>query len=82
VAELHDEQLFKQPPLLYGDCPICFLRMPTHRAGVRYMPCCGKAICSGCIYAPVYDDQGNKVDKKCPFCRISSLTTNEEVLID
>jgi len=46
------------------------------------MPCCGKAICSGCIYAPVYDDQGNKVDKKCPFCRISSLTTNEEVLID
>ena len=27
IAELHDEQLFTQPPPL-EDCPICFLRMP------------------------------------------------------
>jgi len=30
VAELHDEALFKQPPLEHGDCPICFLRMCHH----------------------------------------------------
>jgi len=29
AAKLHDEALFKQPPLLYEDCPICFLRMPS-----------------------------------------------------
>ena len=80
VAELHDKELFKQPPPK-EDCPICFLRMPTHRAGVRYMSCCGKVVCSGCIYAPVYDNQGNEVDtEKCPFCRTPAPTTNEEVL--
>ena len=30
AAELHDEKLFKQPPLEYGDCPICFQRLPTN----------------------------------------------------
>ena len=29
VAELHDEKLFAQPPPL-EDCPICFLRVPSH----------------------------------------------------
>ena len=36
-------------------------------------------ICSGCIHAPVYDNEGNEVDKyKCPFCRIPTPYTNEE----
>ena len=70
VAELHDEKLFKDPPSQYGDCPICFERLPTLETGRRYKTCCGKTICSGCSYAPVYDNQGNKVDnEKCPFCR-------------
>ena len=70
AAELHDIELFKQPPPL-EDCPICFLRMPSLNTGWKYMPCCGKVICCGCCYAPAYDDQGNKVDnEKCPFCRI------------
>ena len=69
AAEKHDEELFKQPPQLEGDCPICFLRMPTLASGYKYMSCCGKVICSGCIRAPLYDNQGNKVDnQKCPFC--------------
>jgi len=78
VAELHDEKLFKQPPPK-EDCPICFLRLPYLNIGSRYMSCCGKVICSGCMYAPVYDNQGNKVNnKKCPFCRTPDPTTQEE----
>jgi len=43
------------------------------------MSCCGKIICSGCFYAPVYDNQGNKVDKrKCAFCRTPASTSEEE----
>ena len=68
VAELHDEALFKQPPQK-EDCLICFLRLPSLESGWRYYSCCGTVICSGCIHAPVYDNNGNKVQRKCPFCR-------------
>jgi len=81
VAELHDIELFKQPPPQHGDCPICFIRLPTRKSGYRYMTCCGKEICSGCLYAPLYDNQGNEVDnKKCPFCRVPTPTSKEEML--
>jgi len=80
AAELHDERLFKQPPPK-NDCPICFLLLPSMKTGYRYMSCCGKVICSGCMYAPVYDDQGNKVDnQKCPFCRTPAPKSIEEAL--
>jgi len=79
AAEVHDEKLFKQPPV--EDCPICFLRMPYIDTGSQYMTCCGKVICTGCIYAPVYDDQGNELAKKtCPFCRASRPSSDEEAL--
>jgi len=61
AAELRDEKLFKQPPPQYGDCPICFLRLPLMNSGSRYQSCCGKVICSGCFHAPVYDNQGIKL---------------------
>ena len=61
AAELHDIELFKQPPS-DDDCPICFLQLPSLGTGRRYQTCCGKVVCSGCIYAPVYDNQGDKVD--------------------
>ena len=81
AAELHDEKLFKQPPNPYEDCPICFLRMPTLETGRRYMTCCGKKICSGCCYAPVYDNQGNEIDNtKCAFCRTPAPTSEEEMI--
>ena len=81
VAELHDEKLFKQPPPKDDDCPICFLRLPLLGTGRIYMECCGKLICSGCIYAPIYDDKGNEVDnQKCPFCRTPPPTSAEENL--
>jgi len=78
IAEQHDEELFKQPPPK-EDCPICFLRIPTLKTGRRYYACCGKVICSGCVHAPVYDDQGNVVDnQKCPFCRTPWPKSDEE----
>ena len=76
-----DEELFKHPPNPYGDCPICFIRLPTLDIGRRYMSCCGKIICSGCVHAPLYDDQGNEIDnEKCPFCRVSFLESDEETI--
>jgi len=81
AAKLHDEALFKQPTQLYGDCPICFLRLPSLDMGKRYMSCCGKVICSGCDHAPLYDNQGNEVNnEKCPFCRIPEPNSNEEAI--
>ena len=78
-AKLHDKELFKQPPLK-EDCPICFLVLPLNPTGSRYMSCCGKTVCSGCCHAPLYDNQGNKVDnKKCPFCRTRAPTSDEEL---
>ena len=78
-TKISDEELFKQPPA--EDCSICFLRMPTLDTGWRYQSCCGKVICNGCIYSPVYDNQGNEVDKhKCPFCRTPTPTSYEEMI--
>ena len=78
VKELHDEKLFKQPPP-EEDCPICFLLLPSLKTGSKYYACCGKVVCSGCVYAPVYDDQGNEVyDEKCPFCRTKLPKLDEE----
>ena len=81
VAKLHDEELFKQPPPL-DDCPICMIQLPSlNPSGKKYMACCGKTICSGCAYAPVYDNQGNEVDDDlCPFCRVPQPESDEEVI--
>jgi len=80
AAKLHDEKLFKQPPAA-EDCQLCFIRLPTLCTGRKYYECCGKEICSGCIHAPVYDNQGNVVDnQKCAFCRVpTSIGKNEEL---
>jgi len=84
AAELLDIELFKQPPNPNGDCPICFLRMPLMNSGSRYQSCCGKVICNGCVYAPVYDREGNKVDNDkqnaCAFCRVVAPKTDEEAI--
>ena len=81
VAELHDEELFKQPPSLHEDCPICMIRLPSMITGTVYMECCGKVICRGCYHAPVYDNQGNKVDnEKCHYCRTLWASSDEEMV--
>ena len=80
AAELYDEELFKQPPPEYGDCPICMIRVPSLYTGWRYQTCCGKVICSGCAYAPVYDNEGNVVADTCPFCRTSTPISDAEIV--
>ena len=75
-AEISDEELFKQPPSQYEDCPICFLLLPSLDMGRKYYSCCGKRICNGCSYAV-------KKTKKtaislCPFCRAPTHTSEEE----
>ena len=80
VAEMHDEELLKEPPPLYGDCPICFLQLPTMDSGRRYHECCGKMVCSGCSHADVYDNHGNIIaEEKCPFCRTPVPTDEENI---
>ena len=76
VAELHDEALFKQPPLK-EDCPICFIPLPWLGKGSKYKTCCGKDICSGCIHAVALRDKGVGL---CPFCRTPIHTSHEEVI--
>ena len=81
AAALHDIELFKEPPSQHGDCPICFVRIPNLNSGWKYQLCCGKHICSGCLHAPLYDNQGNEIDnKKCPFCRSLPPYTDEEIV--
>ena len=73
VAELYDEKLFKEPPPR-EDCPICFLPLPFDASGSTFNPCCGKHICSGCIYA--MSERG--VGKLCAFCRTPGAKSEEE----
>jgi len=76
VAELHDEKLFQQPPPL-EDCPICMIRLPSLESGQVYMPCCGKVICRGCVYA--FQSRATKKEHDiCPFCRTLPAITYEE----
>ena len=76
AAELHDEALFKQPPLPFDDCPICFLRMPSSISGSTYMSCCGKVICCGCIYANANSDPDKQL---CAFCRTPAPELEETI---
>ena len=75
VAELHDIKIFKQPPPK-EDCPICFLPLPSLLSGSKYKSCCGKIICSGCIYAVRLRDNGVGL---CPFCRTPTPDSEEEI---
>jgi hypothetical protein len=81
-AELHEEQLFKQPPPP-EDCPICFLRLPTLASGSVYMACCGKVIDdkgSNVTDAPT-KDRGNIIsERKCPFCRTQAPPSEKEMI--
>ena len=73
--ELHDIELFKQPPP-NEDCPICMLSLPELESGSKYNSCCGKILCSGCVHAVEKreDDQG-----LCPFCRTPRPSSAENM---
>ena len=75
AAELHDMWLFKQPAP-NEDCDICMLPLPPLHTGKKCKGCCGKDICSGCIYAVAIRDGGVGL---CPFCRTPTPTLEEIV---
>ena len=75
AAELRDEELFRQPTL-EEDCLICMLRLPNLQTGMKYKSCCGKVICSGCIYEVAKRYRGFL----CPFCRDPEATSDAEYI--
>jgi len=75
VAELHDEQLFKEPPSR-EECPICMSPLPYGGNTATFMTCCGKVICHGCIFTMKKSGGGKDL---CPFCRIPDVFYQEHV---
>ena len=75
-AELFDEKLFKEP-LPPEECPICFLPLPIGAGGSTFNPCCGKHICSGCIYA-MAERRVSGAKDICAFCRTPVGNSDEE----
>ena len=58
------------------ECPICLIPHPINDNETRFMPCCGKKICSGCVYKNVITQVKKGIspqkahdDYKCAFCR-------------
>ena len=77
VAELHDEQLFKDHPPR-EECPICLLPLPSIDQTI-FKSCCGKTICKGCILEMIKSEirqelkkgrNRESVKQLCPFCRM------------
>ena len=78
VAELHDEALFREPPPR-EDCPICFIPLQIDGRQKAFKSCCGKVICSGCIYAMFDEARGRDGEVGiCAFCRTPMATSDEE----
>lgn len=70
-TETDDIDIFA-PIVLREECPICLLLHPINEGEVQFMPCCGKKICSGCVYKNVIteDEKGATAEEfKCAFCR-------------
>ena len=57
------------------ECPICMVVMPLNSSMQTYMQCCGKVICSGCVYAHHKVD----ADGACPFCRHLAPDSDEKI---
>ena len=72
VAELHDEQLFKE--VEPEECPICMLPLPHDNKTSTFKTCCGKLICDGCMYAMALSE-GKDL---CAFCRTPPPSSDEE----
>ena len=77
VAELHDEELFKEHPPT-DDCPICFLPLPLDTRQFAFKSCCGKLICNGCIYAMKKEARGRGKIGLCAFCREPNPRSDED----
>jgi len=83
VAELRDEQLFKDHPTP-KECPICLLPMLDADLSI-FKSCCGKVICGGCLGAMIDSDLQQFGEEKvmnkrqpCPYCRMPLPVDNDE----
>ena len=74
-----DEDLFKEPPS-NEECPICFRPLPSADSGITYHGCCGKEICTGCLYAFAKTVVEEDCRDLCPFCRTPGAASDEEII--
>ena len=74
-----DEDLFKEPPL-NEECPICFRPLPSADSEITYHGCCGKEICTGCLYAVAKTVVEEDCCHLCPFCRTPAVASDEETI--
>ena len=82
ISNDDDDKLFQDPPPK-EDCPICLLPMPHENGvcGVRitYMPCCGKTLCCGCMFAANKEIVKGNIKDWCACCR-TPLPENDKEL--
>jgi len=71
-TSITDQELFKKPPPK-DECSICFIQLPILETGFKYNPCCGKVICSGCVYGNI------RLGDLCPFCRAPATDFEESI---
>ena len=76
LAELHEEQLFKD--VEPDECPICFLPMPIETDATTFKSCCGKVICNGCMNAVNQDFHSRGKIPLCAYCRSPPESTMKE----
>eukprot|EP00984_Skeletonema_dohrnii_P022262 scaffold11395_cov95-Skeletonema_dohrnii-CCMP3373.AAC.1 len=79
AAELRDDLLFRQPENSHlGDCPICCLPLSLDPNKTVSYYCCSKQVCNGCTYANMSREHKQKLNPRCPFCRLMKSISKEE----
>lgn len=78
MESAREKKLFTQPESTHlGECPLCFLPMPTDRHQIIMNSCCSKLQCNGCAYAHQKREMSLGLEQSCAFCR-KPLQKNEE----
>lgn len=78
MESARDKKLFEQPESTHlGECPLCFLPMPTDRHQIIMNSCCSKLQCNGCAYAHQKREMSLGLEQSCAFCR-KPLQKNKE----
>ena len=79
LAEIRDDKLFTQPEESHlGECPLCCLALPLDTSKSAMMACCSKIICKGCSHANVLREMEQRLEHKCPFCRVLPPKSKQE----
>ena len=71
-------------PIIVADweeCPICLIPLPFDKDQLIFKLCCGKTLCSGCLYKHTQKEKakgGTRYDYKCALCRQPMAKLHEE----